>query len=134
MCLVATLLICNVLLYLLLLYSFYFGVWAPAFYSVRYVRAAHFSASIFSFFASLCSEPCSLKLLRHLLFLLLSPTSTQPVTDALLDLLGKLDPDLDTEQSGYLDPDPEPYQSEKVEALEGHFGAWEGPFRKKNEW
>ncbi len=37
MCLVATLLICNVLLYLLLLYSFYFGVWAPAFYSVRYV-------------------------------------------------------------------------------------------------
>jgi hypothetical protein len=37
MCLVATLLICNVLLYLLLLYSFYFGVWAPAFYSVRYM-------------------------------------------------------------------------------------------------
>ncbi len=49
MCLVATLLICNVLLYLLLLYSFYFGVWAPAFYSVRYVLFI-FSFSICFFF------------------------------------------------------------------------------------
>ncbi len=36
---------------------------------------------------------------------------------------GKLYPDLYSEQSGKLDPDPEPNQSEKVETLEGHFGA-----------
>jgi hypothetical protein len=47
----------------------------------------------------------------------------------------KLNPDPD--QSGKLDPDPhqsdkqDPDQSEKVEALEGHFGAWEGPSLKK---
>ncbi len=90
------------------------------------VHAAHFSSSICSFFGSLCSVPCSLKLL-----LLLSPTSTQPVTDALLDLLGKLGRDLDPEQSGNLDP--EPYQSEKVEALTGHFEALKGPNLEKSE-
>ncbi len=96
------------------------------------VRVAHFS--IFSFIHSVCSFPWSLKLLLHILLLLLSPTSTQPVTDALLDLLGKLDPDLDPEQSGKLDPDPEPHQSEKVEALESHFGALEGLNLEKSEW
>ena len=35
MFLVASLLVWNVLLYLLLLYSFYFGVWAPAKHSAR---------------------------------------------------------------------------------------------------
>jgi hypothetical protein len=40
---------------------------------------------------------------------------------ALLDLLGKLD------------PDPEPHQSEKVEVVEGHFGALEGPKSDKSE-
>jgi hypothetical protein len=65
MCLVATLLICNVLLYLLLLYSFYFGVWAPAFYSVRYMLLIS-SPLVVPLFASLCSIPCSsLKLLLH---------------------------------------------------------------------
>ncbi len=81
-----------------------------------------------SVFGSLCPVPCSLKLL-----LLLSPIrvpGTQPVTDALLDLLGKLDPDLDPEQSRKQDPNS--HQSEKVEALEGYFGAWEGPSQEKN--
>jgi hypothetical protein len=27
-----------------------------------------------------------------------------------------------------LDPDPDPHQNEKMEALEGHFGALEGPY------
>jgi hypothetical protein len=93
------------------------------------VRVAHFSPSICSFFASPCSFPCSRKLLLHMLFLLLSLTSTQPVTDALLDLLCKLDP----EQSGKLEPDPEPHQSEKVEVLGGPFGALQCPNLGKSE-
>ncbi len=42
---------------------------------------------------------------------------------------GKLDPHPHPHQSGKLDPDPDPHphQSEKVEALEGNFGAVEGP-------
>ena len=36
-------------------------------------------------------------------------------------ILGKLDPDKDQSRK----PDPDPHQSEKVEALEGHFGALE---------
>jgi hypothetical protein len=36
-----------------------------------------------------------------------------------------LDPDPDPHESGKLDPDR--HLSEKVEALEGHFGAMEGP-------
>jgi hypothetical protein len=63
---------------------------------------------------------------------------------------GKLDPDLDQDgkldsdpdQGGKLnsDPhqikkkDPDPHLSEKVEALEGHFGPLECPNLGKNEW
>jgi hypothetical protein len=36
-------------------------------------------------------------------------------------ILGKLDPDPDQR----INPDPDPHQSEKVEVLEGHFGALE---------
>jgi hypothetical protein len=36
-------------------------------------------------------------------------------------------------QSEKQDPDPHPHQSEKVEALEGRFGALESP-NLKNEW
>jgi hypothetical protein len=32
------------------------------------------------------------------------------------------------------DPDPDRQESEKVEALEGHFGALEGPNLEKKEW
>jgi hypothetical protein len=32
------------------------------------------------------------------------------------------------------DPDPDSHQSEKVEALEGHFGALKGPKLDKSEW
>ncbi len=32
------------------------------------------------------------------------------------------------------DPDPDPHQSEKVKALEGHFGALEGPDLGISEW
>ncbi len=42
----------------------------------------------------------------------------------------KLDPD--PHQSGKLDTDLDPHQSEKVEALEGHFGTLEGSKSKKN--
>ncbi len=42
--------------------------------------------------------------------------------------LGKPDP----HQSGKLDSDP--HQSEKVEALDGNFGAMEGPNLEKIEW
>jgi hypothetical protein len=60
------------------------------------------------------------------------------------DYFGKLDPNPDPYQSGKLDldphrsekqdPDPDRQQSEKVEALEGHFGALEGPNLEKKEW
>jgi hypothetical protein len=42
---------------------------------------------------------------------------------------GKLDPDPD--HSEKQDSDPDPHRSEKVEALEGHFGALEGPNMEK---
>jgi hypothetical protein len=44
---------------------------------------------------------------------------------------GKLDPD--PHQSKKQHPDPDPHQSEKVEALEGHFGELEGPNLDKSE-
>jgi hypothetical protein len=44
---------------------------------------------------------------------------------------GKLDPD--PHQTGKLDPDIDPHRSEKVEALEGHFGALQGPNLEKCE-
>jgi hypothetical protein len=31
-------------------------------------------------------------------------------------------------------PDPDPHQSEKMKALEGHFGVLEGPNLGKSEW
>jgi hypothetical protein len=45
---------------------------------------------------------------------------------------GKLDPDPDTHQNGK----PDPHQSEKVQAIEGHghFGALDGPNLEKSEW
>jgi hypothetical protein len=46
------------------------------------------------------------------------------------DHFGKLDPD--SHQSGKLDPDPDPHQSEKEEASEGHFRALKGPTLEKS--
>jgi hypothetical protein len=54
---------------------------------------------------------------------------------------GKLDPDPHQSAKLDLDPDthqsekqgPYPHQSEKVEALEGHIGALEGPNLEKSE-
>jgi hypothetical protein len=38
---------------------------------------------------------------------------------------------LDRHHFGKLDPDPDPHQTEKVEALGGHFGALKGPNLEK---
>ncbi len=43
-------------------------------------------------------------------------------------------PDLDPHHSEKQDLDPDPHQSEKLEALEGHFGALKGPNLEKSEW
>jgi hypothetical protein len=43
-----------------------------------------------------------------------------------------LDPD--PHQRGKLDLNTDSHQSEKVEAVEGHFGALEGPNLEKSEW
>jgi hypothetical protein len=48
-----------------------------------------------------------------------------PDPDPDTNRFGKLDLDPDSHQSGKMDPDP--HQSGKVEALGGHFRAWEGP-------
>jgi hypothetical protein len=53
----------------------------------------------------------------------------------------KLDPDIKVESLGpdphqgeKQDPDPHLHQCEKVEALEGHFGALEGLYLGKSGW
>jgi hypothetical protein len=53
---------------------------------------------------------------------------------------GKLDPDPHENEKQDPDPhqidkqDPDPHRSEKVEALEGNFGALKGPNLGKSEW
>ncbi len=67
-------------------------------------------------------------------FLLRTTRKTLQATGSFADPdpyhFGKLDQD--PHQNGRLDPDP--HRSEKVEALQGHFGALEGPNLGKSEW
>ncbi len=69
-------------------------------------------------------------LLFHQILYVAKSSVADPDTDP--QNFGNLDPD--PHQMGMLDLDSDSHQSEKVEALEGHFRALDGPNLVNSEW